>query len=107
MVQRILRRPEFERVTGMSRSTIYAEMDGGFCPKPIPTGQRSVGWLEDDAELLQAARIAERDGRLDEFIAERRAERGSVEPWLIKIAERVAQRRGRPRRPMAHAEASA
>ncbi len=48
MTKRILRRPEVEQQTGLSRSTIYARMEQGTFPKPIPLGGRLVGWLERD-----------------------------------------------------------
>ncbi|MCB1358265.1 MAG: AlpA family transcriptional regulator [Maritimibacter sp.] len=43
---RILRRPEIETLTGLSRSTIYAMMSEGTFPKPIRLGRRAVGWTE-------------------------------------------------------------
>jgi len=44
----ILRRPAVERITGLSRSTIYAMMAEGDFPKPIKLGKRAVGWREAD-----------------------------------------------------------
>ena len=41
---RILRRPEVEQWTGLSRSTIYAMMAEGAFPKPVKLGKRAVGW---------------------------------------------------------------
>jgi len=98
MVQRVLRRREVLAADGRSTSAIYAEMAAGYFPRPIPIGSRDVAWLEADIELLQAARVAERDGVLAEFIEKRKAERGTVEPWLLKIAERAADRARRPNR---------
>ena len=47
MNTRILRLKEVQRMTGLSRSTIYAEMAKGNFPKQIQlTGARSVGWYE-------------------------------------------------------------
>lgn len=43
---RILRRPDVEIRTGLSRSTIYAMMAEGSFPKPIKIGKRAVGWPE-------------------------------------------------------------
>lgn len=48
MTKRVLRRPEVENVTGLSRSTIYARMEQGTFPQAIPLGGRLVGWLESD-----------------------------------------------------------
>ena len=41
---RILRRPEVELRTGLSRSSIYALMAEGIFPRPIRLGKRAVGW---------------------------------------------------------------
>ena len=41
---RIMRRPEVERITGLSRSTIYKMMAEGEFPKPTKLGRRAVGW---------------------------------------------------------------
>lgn len=44
---RILRLPQVKDMTGLSRSTIYAEISKGKFPKQIKlTGGRSVGWSE-------------------------------------------------------------
>lgn len=46
MAERILRRPEVEARTGLSRSTIYDWMKAGTFPKPVALGARLVGWKE-------------------------------------------------------------
>lgn len=46
MADRILRRPEVETRTGLSRSTLYAMMAEGTFPKPVRLGKRAVGWTE-------------------------------------------------------------
>ncbi len=47
MSLRIVRLKEVQRMTGLSRSTIYAEIARGHFPKQIRlTGARSVGWHE-------------------------------------------------------------
>ncbi|MFD0982815.1 helix-turn-helix transcriptional regulator [Tropicimonas aquimaris] len=54
MPQFILRRPDVESRTGLSRSTIYAKMDPRSphhdpeFPKPVRLGKRAVGWRESD-----------------------------------------------------------
>lgn len=51
---RILRRPEVQVRTGLSRSTIYALMDEGLFPRPIRLGKRAVGWPDHViAEFIQ------------------------------------------------------
>lgn len=47
MTTRILRLKDVKVMTGLSRSTIYAEIAKGHFPKQIKlTGARSVGWHE-------------------------------------------------------------
>lgn len=40
----ILRRPDVERLTALSRSTIYAAVAAGTFPAPIRIGRSAVGW---------------------------------------------------------------
>ena len=61
MVQKILRRHEVERATGLPRSTLYAKIASGAFPKPIRLGVRAVGWLERDVADWLRARIDARD----------------------------------------------
>ena len=44
MTERILRRPDVEELTGLSRSTIYAMISEGTFPRPVRLGKRAVGW---------------------------------------------------------------
>ena len=48
MQTRIYRRPDVEKLVGLSRSTLYAMMAEGSFPKPVKLGKRAVGWLEQD-----------------------------------------------------------
>jgi len=57
MAERILRRPEVESRTGLSRSTIYDWMKRGEFPRPVKLGARLVAWRESDV----AAWLAERE----------------------------------------------
>ena len=59
---RLLRRPEVESRTGLSRSSIYALMDQGEFPRPRRIGQRAVAWDEADLEKWLTTR-AEADPR--------------------------------------------
>lgn len=63
MLQRILRRPEVEALTGLSCSTIYERMSLGTFPRAVPLGLKSVGWLEHEVIAWQKARIAERTAK--------------------------------------------
>jgi prophage regulatory protein len=57
-MKRLIKLPEVERRTGLSRSTIYAMAAAGQFPRPIkliPNG-RASGWLEDEVdEVFQRA----------------------------------------------------
>ncbi|PLX69969.1 MAG: AlpA family transcriptional regulator [Denitrovibrio sp.] len=57
----ILRRREVEKMTGMSRSTIYLHMSLGEFPKPIKLGSRSVGWIKNEILSWLESKIQERD----------------------------------------------
>tara|TARA_R110002096_G_scaffold428014_4_gene639197 strand:+ start:211 stop:393 length:183 start_codon:yes stop_codon:yes gene_type:complete len=47
MACKILRLKEVKEMTGLSRSTIYAEIAKGNFPRQVKlTGARSVGWYE-------------------------------------------------------------
>lgn len=53
--ERMMRRPEVEIRTGLSRSTLYAMMADGTFPRPVRLGKRAVGWPESViAEWLQS-----------------------------------------------------
>lgn len=56
MAERILRRPEVEARTGLSRSTIYLWIQQGEFPKPVALGARLVGWRESDVNSWLEAR---------------------------------------------------
>lgn len=47
---KILRRPEVEKKTGLSRSTIYKYCSQGTFPSPICLGPRARGWVESDID---------------------------------------------------------
>ena len=44
---RILRRADVQKLTGLSRSTIYRWSSNGSFPKPSKLSPRAVGWVED------------------------------------------------------------
>ena len=46
MTNRILRLPEVIEKTGISRSSIYEQMQLGLFPKQLRLGKRMVGWSE-------------------------------------------------------------
>jgi prophage regulatory protein len=50
MSERIIRRPQVESLTGLSRSTIYRRMEEGSFPKSISIGGRLQGWTESSVQ---------------------------------------------------------
>ena len=55
---KIIKRPEVEAVTGLSRSSIYAKMGEGVFPKAIKLSERSVGWLEHEVQEWVKNRVS-------------------------------------------------
>jgi prophage regulatory protein len=45
-MDRILRLPAVQEVTGLSSATIYRKMAEGTFPRPKQIGKNSVGWFE-------------------------------------------------------------
>ena len=60
-ITRLLRRPDVENLTGLSRARIYEKMAQGDFPRPVKTGVRAVAWVESEIADWQRQRIAERD----------------------------------------------
>ena len=48
MNDRLLRRLEVERVTGLARSTLYRYIQEGRFPRPVRVGATAVRWRESD-----------------------------------------------------------
>ena len=48
MQETLLRRPQVEARTGLSRSTIYFWMKNGNFPLPVRLGERLVAWKESE-----------------------------------------------------------
>ncbi len=44
MTDTLLRRPDVETLTGLSRAWIYAAMARGEFPRPLRIGKRAVAW---------------------------------------------------------------
>ena len=45
---RVMRRPEVEHVTGLSRASLYRLIGKGHFPNPVKLSSNSVGWREAD-----------------------------------------------------------
>ena len=46
----LIRRKTVEKITGLSRSSIYAMMSESTFPKQIKIGRRVVAWRQEDIE---------------------------------------------------------
>ena len=55
---KIIKRPEVEAMTGLSRSSIYAKIDKGTFPTAIKLSERSVGWLEHEVQEWLKNRVS-------------------------------------------------
>jgi prophage regulatory protein len=60
---RILRLRDVKAKTGQATSTIYAAMASGTFPRPIPLGERAVGWLESEIDSWIEACLRKRETR--------------------------------------------
>lgn len=47
-LQRLLRRPAVENLTGLSRSALYDQMQKGLFPRAVKLTAKAVAWREDD-----------------------------------------------------------
>nr|WP_223295546.1 AlpA family transcriptional regulator [Granulicella mallensis] len=54
----IIRLPAVLACTGLSRSSLYAQMAAKTFPQSISLGDRAVGWLQSEIESWQEQRIA-------------------------------------------------
>lgn len=57
MPDSFLRLPEVKALTGLSRSSLYAQMAHGAFPLCINIGPRSVAWLKSEIVAWQEQRI--------------------------------------------------
>ena len=54
----ILRLPQVQTITGLSRSAIYAKIKQGIFPAPIKLGLRASGWIESEVYAFIHEQIA-------------------------------------------------
>ena len=59
-MSKILKLPDVMERCALSRSSIYAYIQGDKFPKPLPLGERAVGWLESEISGLIAERAEQR-----------------------------------------------
>lgn len=55
----LLRRPDVEALTGLSRAWIYAAMQRGEFPRPVKIGRRAVRWPRSVIDRWVEARKTE------------------------------------------------
>ena len=60
-IDRLLRRPEVEALTGLARATIYQRMALGDFPRPVKIGIRAVAWPQSVIEKWIETRTREYD----------------------------------------------
>ena len=59
MHDRLLRRRDVERITGMSRASIYRLMQKSDFPRPVKVGSTAVRWKESDiATWIESRSVA-------------------------------------------------
>ncbi len=56
MIDRLIRRPEVQRLTGLSRSSLYEMIAAGKFPAPVRIGPRAVAWRESEIHKWIEAR---------------------------------------------------
>lgn len=65
-IRRFLRLRAVQSLTGLGKTTIYARIQKGEFPAPVPLGEgrnSPVGWVEDEVARWQATRLAKRDAK--------------------------------------------
>ena len=65
LTNRLIRRPEVERLTSLSRSALYSAMAEGSFPRPVSIGHRAVAWRLRDIEDWIESRPCVESGRFD------------------------------------------
>ncbi|MGM9402548.1 helix-turn-helix transcriptional regulator [Aliiroseovarius sp. KMU-71] len=58
MPEKLIRRPRVQEMTGLSRSTIYDQMERGTFPRPVRIGTRAVAWRESEVVEWMSTREA-------------------------------------------------
>jgi len=56
----LLRLPEVIRLSGYSRSMLYALISQGLYPKPVKISERAVAWPSEEVEQMMLAVVARR-----------------------------------------------
>ncbi len=80
----ILRMPAVKAETGhRSHASIYNAIRAGLFTKPVPIGQRSVGWPEQEVLAINAARIAgQSEDQIRKLVDSLHAKRAALAPVI-------------------------
>ena len=54
----IVKQPSLLEQFAFSKSTLFSQIKQGLMPKPIPLGDRAVGYLQHELDSVLSARIA-------------------------------------------------
>jgi prophage regulatory protein len=60
---RFMRRPEVQRISGLSRSSLYRATARKEFPESIQISTNAVAWVASEVDAWVAARIAERNAK--------------------------------------------
>jgi len=63
--ERLMRRREVQRMTGLSRSSLYRLIASKEFPPPIKLSEKCVAWLESEVSEWIASRICTREAQWD------------------------------------------
>jgi prophage regulatory protein len=56
MTNKILRQKDVQKITGLSRSTIYRHINAGTFPAPVKLTERLIGWHSSAISEWMASR---------------------------------------------------
>ena len=78
----ILRMPAVKAETGhRSHASIYNAIKAGLFTKPVPIGQRSVGWPDFEVKAINTARISGKsENEIRELVERLHAKRMELPP---------------------------
>ncbi len=76
----ILRMPAVKAETGhRSHASIYNAIRAGLFTKPVPIGERAVGWPDSEVRAINAARIAGKsEAEIRELVSRLHAKRADL-----------------------------
>jgi len=75
----LIRRPEVQDRTSLSKTAIYDRIHQGTFPPPVPIGSNSVAWATDEIDYIIAAMIAGKsEDDLREIVTALKARRSRI-----------------------------